>query len=1703
MVKLDTLRQQRNTLHAQIKRLQLYFNDAIKINISSEVVSELQLRLGKCEPLWDTFNELQTAIETACYNDPEQIEGELEERTQFESNYYSIISKVKNAIANHYSNQNGNLSHVGNSSNTNFENPRSVKLPTIKLPTFKGNYDNWLEFHDAFKSIIHESTEISDIQKFLYLKSSLEGEASRLIESIEVCASNYNVAWNGIFDIPKMTKESHSELRLLFDTITKNLRTMKVLGRPSESWDDIIIFLITSKLDRITLRDWESLKYANEFPTMQEMNTFLSDKCKLLEKINLNKENHEQKVNRDVNSKFSNFYKGKNVSNVYVSNNAKQLECFYCSGDHAIYKCSEFLNLSSRARIASSKKKGLCLNCLVPYHTVKDCKLSCCKKCHGKHNTLLHLDNNSNLPEASTSSNNEDVTIAMHSFQNRSKSFVLLSTALVLITDSQGRLHKCRALLDNGSQSNFITDNLCNKLKLIKENVRFAISGVGHSIIPLSDQVNITIKSTCTNYSNEIKCLVIKQITERIPSCSFDKADLNLPDSIKLADDKFNESNTIDILLGASVFWDILINKQITLGGGRPVLQDTKFGWIVGGNMQFKYDKVNVNSSPMSITCTSIENKLDDMLINFWRIEDVTSNNNSMSIAEKYCEDHFLETYKRDVSGKFVVSIPFTENLHLLGDSKQIALNRFLSLEKKLRYQPQLKTEYVKFMQDYINLGHMSESDSNTISNTPEYYLPHHAVIKNTSITTKVRVVFDASQKTSSGYSLNDVQYPGPNLQNDLTSILIRFRQYQFVLAADISKMYRNILINTDQRRFQKIWWRSNPDEPLRCYNLNTVTYGTSSAPFLAMRSLQQIAIDKKDNYPTISNIIRHDFYMDDLLTGADNLNDLIQIQNDIFTITSEYGFELRQWLSNNQDNYQQFKVNDKLEANILQLGEGESSKTLGMLWNAHSDSIQFSITEHFNERITKRAILSITCQIFDPMGLLGPVIIINKIILQKLWTLKLGWDEEVPSSIAAKWIKLKYQFPILNTLNIPRLVIAPNSISIELHGFADASEQAYGACIYVRSLQEGDIYHCNILCGKSRVAPIKQISLPRLELCAAVLLTKLMIKVRTSLRITISKIFYYTDSSIVLGWLNGSPSRWKTFVGNRVSEIQNNSNAGDWYHVRSADNPADLLSRGIFPNNLMNASIWWHGPAFLISSQNIQDTRSNNLEISLPEQRHVSCVTLVEDEFDIFSKYSVLIKLQRVIAYCYRFWHNSQYVSNKTLGPLTVRDLELALLKLTVLCQKQSFKEDYISLSQNKPLSRKSSLLSLNPFLDSEGLIRVGGRLQNSQLDTNQKHPIVLPKAHKLTRLIMEKEHKQLLHCGAQQLLFAVRQNYWPISGRNLAKKVSRECVICFKHNPKPCQTIMGNLPDTRVRQFAPFYNTGVDYAGPFQMKDKKTRGCKIVKCYICIFVCLCTKAIHLDVVSDLSSETFLNCLKRFISRRGKPLNMFSDNGTNFVGANKILKEFLQSISTSIINTMANESINWHFIPPRSPHFGGLWEAGVKSMKYHLRRILGETLLIHEQFYTVLTKIEAILNSRPLGPLSSDPNDPTPLTPSHFLIGRTMTAVPEPSLDGIAINRLNQYQFLQSLTQHFWQRWHKEYLNQLQTRKKWKTKNEEVKIGDLVIVRGENSYSFQWPLARVVDLHKGSDGVVRVVSVKLHNNVVKRAITKISVLPL
>lgn len=1597
----------------------------------------------------------------------------------------------------------------------------NIKLPRINVPVFTGKLDEWPNFYDLYRTLVHENQTISQIEKFQLLRLSLRGEPLSLIKGLVLNADNYVIAYNSLISryedkrmlattywtniykaSSKGVQKGPEALRALFQVFTENIDALNNYG--IDLWDFTLFNLLLQSLDPAMRQRFEVDHCDQRIPTFHMLRVFVEKQCKAAETTLMNRvpvaEQHNGQRAPGAQRDRVDGNRRPPVIRTYAANYDRK-GCFYCGQNHFIKQCYEFMRMAPKDRFNWVKAKNGCINCLDNSHGVNNCHSKYrCRDCQGLHHSLLHFGNRPESRGAdpprgpSTSGNNE----AVNSLAGRvgGSQTVLLATAVVRIIDRAGREHTVRALLDSGSQSSFITEKCRQRLGLSRTKTDVAVYGVGRTALDACGGSNCVILArNDPSPKIQVDVLILPKITDNMPTAGIHRKSWSHTSNLYLADPEFGVSRRIDLLLGADIFATILLSGRLAGKTGEPSAIETVFGWVLTGPV-----RTSGGAASSSLSFHATETKLDAALRRFWEIEDVP-HVVTKAPEDIECERRYRETCTREDSGRFVVSLPFKgEPQPVFEDSRLVAMRRFLALERRLVQNTPVYQMYGEFMRDYLECGHMTEigalpSEKGT---APIYYIPHHCVLRPESSTTKLRVVFDASAKVA-GISLNETLLVGEKLQQNLIGVLLRFRVHAVVFTADIKQMYRQILINPDHRDYQRILWRFSPSEPVRDFVLNTVTYGVSSAPYLAIRTLIELASREQARFPRAAKILESDFYVDDLVTGCQSIEEAQSIQQELTDLLSLGGFDLRKWATNRPEMLSNLP-DAVCQLNARSFDADHTIKILGFRWCPSTDN--FSYTVNSTERkCTKRTILSEIAKVFDPLGLLSPLTLFAKQLIQELWSLGLQWDETPPQHILSKWSNYLADLTHLANVQVPRQLVVETQ-EVQLHAFCDASEHGYAAVIYLRGITANNEITVSLVCAKAKVSPLKRISIPRLELCGAVLLADLVQFVTDTLRESFPRmeIFAWSDSMVALSWVRSSAHRWKTFVSNRVSHIQEIISPSAWHYIRSGENPADCASRGLLPRELVEHPLWWAGPSFLRTPQadwgtppHVSEPSDESL-VAAEERVHafVGTVGTTAPMDKVLSTYSDLKRIVRIVA-LFRRCATNYRSSNKQSGAYTPTELEGALLALVRHVQMQSFADEIKQLRAGKLASK--AIRRLNPFLDEAGLLRVGGRLRHAEVPYALKHPLLLPKSHQLTELLIRDYHVRYLHPGLRTMQYLLSQNYWVISGKQAIRQCIKGCMRCFRMRPVALTPSMGDLPKPRVNQAKAFQCAGVDYGGPFTITMSKTRGAKTTKAYICLFVCFSTKAVHLEVASDLSAEAFLAALRRFIGRRGRCTSLFSDCGTNFIGANRQLHQMMKQGAEE-------EIISWSFNPPSAPHFGGLWEAGIKSFKGHLSRVIGDQLLTYEELNTVAVQIEALLNSRPLCAISTDPNDLTALTPGHFLTLEPLSTVPDPDLGHLKINRLSRWQLLQRIQQDFWKRWHLEYLHTLQQRNKWTDTRSELSVNELVLIKDEQAPPMRWRLARVSELHPGKDGVVRVATVKGPFGSQRRPLVKLCPLP-
>ena len=1507
--------------------------------------------------------------------------------------------------------------------------------------------------------------------------------------------------------------------------------------------------------------------------------------------------------------------------------------CGMCDTEgHTIYRCKRFAELTVDDRTKQVREWEGCLNCLQKGHIATSCESKYrCKSCDKPHHSLLHFAKandvkhnpkgkkgvaganhlvvvNSTLevpkdqepqpasgmigtqPLAETTlAVQQPVSTAGPSdelphargyvsagFQDEDTAHEtgpLLGTAQVPIRDINGEVKYGRALLDSGSQLNFITTRFAKSLGLPRLDSKCTVHTIG-AVHPSATVGSVRLVIELPEGDTvPMHAHILTTVTGVLPSQHIDISEVLSPKWPNLADDNFDKPGEIDLLVGVEVYEQLMMADKKQLG--TLTATRSRVGWVISGTAALaKDDDPGLVSDPFVVGHVMI----DRDIIKFWEVNDIRDTSvlaKSEALytpEERYVHAHFDKTTTVSDDGRLSVSLPFKEpeagqpKLEL-GCSRGPAVKMLLAMETKFARNPAFQKLYQGFVQEFVDMGHLvevNEKDINKLPNSSKYYLPHHAVEKE-STTTKLRVVMNASAKSSTGVTLNQLLAVGPTLQDQLVCHLVRYRFHRVALSGDISKMYRQIALNDKDKKFHLFLWRDTPGERIRCYEMTRVTYGVASSSYHAVRALQEAAKRSGLDKEVVDAALR-DFYVDDVMTGASSVAKAQQLMLDLILLMKQSQLLIRKWASNEPSIIMALPQELRENVDAFDVTSPDHSehtlKTLGIRWNPSEDVFIFTVNHVELEsellgKVTKRELLADILKLFDPMGWLSPVTLKLKIFMQTTWAQGLAWDEPLPVDIRDNFLAWRSHLITLRSLQIPRCILAPgDTVTTQFHVFCDASELGYAACVYVRVVDSDSQVSVNLLFAKAKVAPVKAQSIPRLELMAALLGTKVLTIALVSvagLGVVPDRIFAYSDSTTVLAWLSKPSRTWATFVQNRVSDIQAVVQRPSWFHVRSEENPADVASRGLSPELLASNTLWFHGPPWLSSP---------NFEV--PDQSHLDDKTATEvrkdppvcmfinpgaadppEQFQDLSKTSRFERHVRVTVHVLRFlaaFKTGQHLKNVCISK--IRELnntmhpfpspaETTYVRRAFIMREQRIHlgSELATLAKGGSLPRKHHLSRLYPFVDN-GVMKVGGRLHASDtLPEERKYQDIIPKKSALAKLLVAQVHDRLL-CGTLQgCLAALASTYWVVGARELIRKHIRACTKCYRYACKPVIPLMGDLPKERVTPNKPFDHVGIDFAGPFltritgeygaksgPLKTKKnpsTPDLQTKKSYLAVFVCFSTKAVHLEAVGSLSGPCCIAAFTRFVATRGAPVTVYSDNGSNFIGtAGELarLKDALDKKGKEGIPAAAaaEYGTQWVHIPPRAPHFGGLWETAVKSAKSHLRKVVGKNVFTFEELSTVYKVIESCLNSRPLVELSSDQSDFQALTPAMLVCGKQIRHLPmnvqeqlPATLPITETHPAKRWAHITKTASHFWKRWYGEYLPTLQVRKKWTVEQPNFKINELVLVAEDNVKPLQWPLARILEAYPGNDGVVRVAKIQTPSGVYTRPVAKLRRLPI
>ena len=1560
-------------------------------------------------------------------------------------------------------------------------------IPSIQLPLFNGDALSYTDFIDHFKIHIHDKAHLTDDMRMIQLRMHLKGEAERSISGLGSKGIMYATAL-------KALKEQFGQPSVIVRAVVNKLTRGDRISRNNRqalkefSLDIINCLAIMHRLHycadvnanenlrRIVLRfpdhlieKWKGavadIREKGHVPTLQHISDFVR------KRVRAEFDPDFGDIQRGARNELSSGGRGIHAAGRH--SNIKE-RCHICEAGHKVPECPTLLDSTVDERFELVRKSRLCFSCLGKGHLTRECKTKkrCGRNgCHRYHHSLLHND-----PPSVT---------GVSSILDRNG---ILRLVRVRFRAPNGRVREGNVLIDSGAATTVIRKDFAKALGLQGRRERIDLAVVGGERIeqPESRRVKFWISALHSSEEFDIEAHEIEKTTLSVPA--LDRQWLSsFPHLSALAFP--HKAGPVDLILGVQ-YSHLHAEDEIRQGlPFEPVAKRTKLGWLVIGSDNLKEQD--------HVCAINLMEPLN--LERFYEFEtlgvqakDCPCPNIAVSRDEKRAMELMESSCKR-LGNRYTIGLPWKKDKALLPNNYRLAERRLFSLERNLLKDKAKAKMYDEAIMDYEKNGWARALSEREVQAgvKPVYYLPHHGIYRPEKKSTPLRIVFDPACQFQ-GVSLNSLLHKGPCLIGNLLGVLLRFREEPVAFVGDISKMYLQISLPEEDTHVHRFLWRNlDTTRQPTTYALQRVTFGDKPSPDMASFVMLKIADDNAEDNPNAAKILRKDRYMDDLIHSCPTPGKAIQSIKELDRVLATGSFQIKEWLSSSnavQQSLNSYQKNLNMKSHLTTpvTMDGEKGvKTLGVGWNPRTDVLSFAVKETTTGKFTKRTILSNISKLYDPLGLASAVTIKAKIALQNIWRSKhYDWDDLLPDDMVELWRNLFREIQSLKAVEFPRC-LQPECVSglSQLHVFADASGSAYGGVAYLLwPTPEGP--EVRLVSAKARVAPLRQPTIPRLELMAALIASRLAKTIYDEFKIKPSSVTLWSDSKIVLHWLRSESASLKAFVGVRVTEIQSTWDPSLWRFVPTEQNPADDLSRGI-PADGINGR-WKTGPEFLKRPPEEWPNDENPCIEEDPERKRTRFLGLFADVPPVMdaTRYSSWQRLARITAYVLRLVHNLKVA---TKSPTERRSGTLQPAEI------ESAERHWIKEAQRSLTNFKEHYADLTPFLQDD-IVRVGGRLRRSSLVYDQVHPILLPSSLHISALIMKSAHLRVFHAGCERTLAESRRRYWIVRGRGLAKKLVRDCATCRKLRKRPHTTLMADLPPERMKPFSPpFLVTGVDLFGRFNLKYGRN---KSTKAWGALFTCATVRAIHLEIVENLSAEAFLQALRRFVSHHGWPDTFISDNGKCFVGAERELKKLLVEGRNQINDFAVLHKVRWIFTTPLSPHQGGIYESLIKQTKRALRVAIGNQVLSWNEMATVFAEVKSLINSRPLGYSSSDPNDPQPLTPNHLLLGRASPCVPQGPFEE-SRNPRKRFAFIQSLAQHFWRRFVREYVPTLMRRSKWYTKGRQVKVGDVVLIVDYNCPRGKWDLALVKQVYPGADGVVRNVLLKTKSGEYKRSVQK------
>lgn len=1286
------------------------------------------------------------------------------------------------------------------------------RLPKLDLPRFSGDPLRWQTFWDSFKAAVHSNSNLTGVEKFNYLRAQLDGEASRTVSGFTLTDANYeqsvsllesrfgkkqriiNAHMQALLDLPTPSNNAAS-LRQLYDTIESHIRGLESLGKSKETFGDFLIPIIFGKLPSVVRRNL-TRDHTSEQWNIDELRSSIEKEIIILESgLEHQGEHNRSTITGSFHTSVRKGSLGLQLGDKRVV--STKPVCAYCKGPHSSTQCNVVSDV--KARLDVVKRERLCFNCLGNHKAMHCNSKNRCRLCHKKHhsslcgidstrgsiptNSTLH-DDMAHPREPSQMPQNLQSSQTLHSTLNpASGSFVptqsvtnlttatrtlttsnshsplcLLKTAVSVVRVGDNRV-SANILFDEGAQRSFVTETLAHQLGATphhKENL--SISSFGGEITPKNQVNSIQFVLETDGGDVNITALVVPKIAAPIQNfTSSDLHSLTYLRGLKLAHpvgvaEKFD----ISFLIGTDYYWDI-VGNHIVRGRG-PTAMQSKLGYLLSGPLQIDSPVIGMFHT---YTTQMFEAELPDHPeppSNDFSTTPVVSQQNVKQLSRSFMQAYQKNCISRDENGSYAVQFPWKEKHPPLPSNLMICERRTRALARRLGHQPKLLKLYGDIITEQEQRNFIEQIPNHNTNSV--HYIPHHPVRKN-SPTTPVRIVYDCSCRQSSKHaSLNDCLIVSDPALADLPGILLRFRLHYYALSTDIEKAFLHVKLDEQDRDFTRFFWLSdhaNPESTLTTYRFKVVLFGSASSPFMLSATLDHHL--NSYNSP-VSHDMKNNLYVDNIISGCESEEAILQYYTESRAIMGDANFNLRSWASNNNKLQEQAQRDHVLESDT-------TVNLHGLKWNTCTDTIALSQRQikHGTATVTKRNILQASSEQYDPLGWLSPITVRAKLLIQELWKKRVSWDEPLDAVFNSKWCQVATDIEeAAKIVMTRRYSVMSTNQCVYLHVFADASMKAYGAVAYLQGAEQVDF-----VMAKSRVSPLKDNTLPRLELRAAVmaahLATFIVSTLHNQLRDVVVRL--WSDSQIVLYWIS-SNKQLKPFVANRIKEIRSLFPIAAWGYCHTTDNAADLLTRGITPAQLQTA-LWSHGPVWLTSENDWpkwSPTSVLHIRTSEDVEPTASMVTTSIDStpglhqiIDI-NRYSKLTRLLRVTACVLHFVNNIKRTSQKLTSSLTATELSHAQKLWIKSAQQTSFSTEIINL-QSKSSPCLPLVRQLRLYLNSEGIICCGGRIHNAPVSRSTKFPYLLPRKHKLTEIIVCDIHEKQFHAGTNSTVTYLRQKY------------------------------------------------------------------------------------------------------------------------------------------------------------------------------------------------------------------------------------------------------------------------------------------------------------------------------------------------------